>query len=180
MNFRDNGTGNIQNPNHVYANAGSYNVTLIVTNSVGCSDTITRPVVVNPQPNAAFIADDYTAVIGQTINFTDQSQTNIVSWNWNFGDGSPNSNQQNPSHTYNQGGIYTVTLIVIDANGCSDTITDQIIISLPPLLPSGFSPNGDGSNDILFVKGGPFKDLDFRVYNNWGELLFISTSQSVG
>jgi gliding motility-associated-like protein len=179
-NFGDNGTGNIQNPNHVYANAGSYNVTLIVTNSVGCSDTITRPVVVNPQPNAAFIADDYTAVIGQTINFTDQSQTNIVSWNWNFGDGSPNSNQQNPSHTYNQGGIYTVTLIVIDANGCSDTITDQIIISLPPLLPSGFSPNGDGSNDILFVKGGPFKDLDFRVYNNWGELLFISTSQSVG
>ena len=48
------------------------------------------------------------------------------------------------------------------------------------MLPTGFSPNGDGHNDTLFVKGGPFKSFYFRVYNNWGEKIFESTKQEEG
>ena len=40
--------------------------------------------------------------------------------------------------------------------------------------------NGDGQNDILYVKGGPYKELEFKVYNNWGELIFISNNQKDG
>jgi gliding motility-associated-like protein len=47
-------------------------------------------------------------------------------------------------------------------------------------VPSGFTPNGDGVNDILMVLGGPVKELDFRIYNEWGNELFRSTEQSKG
>ncbi len=171
--------GTTQNPNHYYLSAGTYNVTLIVTNSVGCSDTVTMPVLVNPAPIAAFTVDDNIADVNQLLTFTDQSVINIVTWFWNFGD-STTSNLQNPTHSYGQGGVYTVMLIVTDANGCMDTVLSEIIISMPPLVPSGFSPNGDAANNFLFVKGGPFTELEFRVYNNWGELLFISNNQAVG
>jgi len=184
-NFGDNGTSASQNPTHMYSAPGNYNVTLIVTSNQGCMDTITLPTTVFPNPLANFSADDFTPNIGQTVNFTDQSVTNIVSWSWDFGDPASGANNtstsQNPSHQYTLGGIYTVVLIVTDANGCLDTVDYEVIVSLPPNVPTGFTPgNGDGQNDILFVLGGPFRELEFRIYNNWGELIFISNSQNVG
>ena len=71
-------------------------------------------------------------------------------------------------------------MIVTDVNGCTDTTCQQEIISMPPSVPSGFTPNGDGENDVFFVYGGPFKKLDFKIYNNWGELIFESDKQSMG
>lgn len=182
-NFGDASTSTVQDPTHVYASSGTYNVTLIVTSNQGCMDTITLPATIFGNPTAAFTASDYIADIGQTITFTDGSFTGIVSWLWNFGDSlsGPNntSTQQNPSHTYSQGGVYTVMLIVTDANGCMDTVWDEIIIAMPPKVPTGFSPgNGDGQNDYLFVYGGPFRELEFKIYNNWGELIFVSTNAS--
>ena len=49
-----------------------------------------------------------------------------------------------------------------------------------PQVPTGFTPNGDGANDKLFVKGGPFNKMIFRVYNNWGEKIFETTDQTNG
>ena len=47
---------------------------------------------------------------------------------------------------------------------------------MPPKVPSGFTPgNGDAQNDLLWVFGGPFRELEFKIYNNWGELIFEST-----
>jgi gliding motility-associated-like protein len=71
-------------------------------------------------------------------------------------------------------------LVVEDNNGCIDTVRNQIIVFLPPFVPSGFTPNTDNTNSTLFVLGGPFKELQFDVYNNWGEIIFTSTDQSIG
>jgi gliding motility-associated-like protein len=49
-----------------------------------------------------------------------------------------------------------------------------------PVLPTAFTPNGDGHNDILFIRGGPFKELDMRIYNEWGNEIFHGTSQAEG
>ncbi|HEU4718854.1 MAG TPA: gliding motility-associated C-terminal domain-containing protein, partial [Bacteroidia bacterium] len=54
------------------------------------------------------------------------------------------------------------------------------IISSPPVVPTAFSPNGDGQNDYFIVRGGPFKELELRIYNNWGELIYIGTTQYPG
>jgi hypothetical protein len=76
--------------------------------------------------------------------FTDLSYPNgggvIVSWDWNFGDGSFHVSNQNPVHAYASPGAYTVTLIVISINNCPDTISKVITISTLPIAtitPSG-------------------------------------------
>jgi len=51
---------------------------------------------------------------------------------------------------------------------------------LPPKLPNAFSPNGDGENDVYYILGGPFSEVDFNVYNGWGELMFHADSQEEG
>ncbi len=169
--------GTIQNPSHNFPTAGIFNTQLIVTSSQGCIDTIVQPVTVLPGPAALFTADDFTGNVNQQINFTDQSTNGAISWFWDFGDSSSDSTStlQNPSHIYSAGGYYDVCLIVTDINGCTDTICQTEVISMPPDVPTGFSPNGDGENDIFYVYGGPFKEIQFKIYNNWGELIFEST-----
>lgn len=49
-----------------------------------------------------------------------------------------------------------------------------------PQVPAAFSPNDDNVNDLLHVMGGPFQGLNFKVYNNWGQLLFETTDQKIG
>jgi len=90
------------------------------------------------------------------------------------------STLQFPDHSYSEPGIYTVMLVITDDNGCVDTIYKDVIIAVPPLVPSGFTPNGDGQNDVLYVRGGNFTELEFKIYNNWGELIFVSNNQADG
>lgn len=181
-NFGDASSSTIQNPIHFYSAGSTYNVSLIVQSSQGCIDTVVQPVTVLPGPFAGFTSDDVTAEVGQTVNFSDQTTNGAVAWFWDFGDSGSDSTStlQNPSHVYTQGGYYDVCLYATDINGCVDTICKQEIVSLPPDVPSGFTPNGDGENDIFYVYGGPFKKLEFRIYNNWGELIFVSDKQSEG
>ena len=110
----------------------------------------------------------------------------ISAWNWSFGD-STSSSLQNPTHTYADTGLYVVTLSVSSDSGCVASYTDTLVFVPcangeinPPAVPTAFTPNNDGHNDILYVMGGPFKELHFRIYNEWGNEIFSSDSQSVG
>jgi gliding motility-associated-like protein len=182
-NFGDGSPANTnQNPFHYYPTAGAWNATLIVQSAQGCIDTAANIIGVLPGPGANFSIDDPTANVNQTVQFTDLSTNSPVSWFWDFGDSQLDSTStlQNPSHVYTVGGFYDVCLYVTDANGCVDTTCQTEIVSLPPAVPSGFTPNGDGENDVFYVYGGPFKTLEFRIYNNWGELIYISDKQSEG
>lgn len=177
--FGDGGNSTQQDPVHQYNTSGTYNVTLIVTSAQGCTDSLTQPATVLPAPVADFSVNPTYINPFQTVNFTDLS-TPVVNWDWDFGDGIGTSTIQNPSYAFNQSITYQITLIVTDNNGCRDTAVREVIVFLPPQVPSGFSPNGSGSNDMLYVYGGPFKDLEFNVYNNWGELIFTSNDQAIG
>lgn len=78
---------------------------------------------------AQFTIPSSTACPGKQINFSDVSEsfTNITDWQWDFGDGNTASGQ-NQSHTYASAGNYTVTLVITDATGCTDTYTFQVTI----------------------------------------------------
>lgn len=180
-NFGDNTSSTLNQPSHIFSGAGSWNVTLIVTSNFGCADTITQPVDIYPSPTASFTADPPSAANSdETVQFTDHSIINIVSWWWDFGDSTGNSVTQNPSHVWDESGTYPVTLVVTDTNGCTDTAIVDYIISTPPDIPTAFSPNGDGQNEYFQIYGGPFTEVELRIYNNWGELIFVGTSQLPG
>jgi len=71
-------------------------------------------------------------------------------------------------------------LYVEDEDGCYDTTSQQILVALLPVLPTAFTPNGDGENDTYIIRGGPFVGADFKIYNSWGELIFQTTDPLVG
>ena len=120
--FGDGSTSTEQNPTHTYNSAGSYTVSLTVTGPGG-SDTETKAdyITVTDVPNADFVGDPTSGTAPLTVSFTDQSTGNPTSWSWDFGDGST-STEQNPTHTYNAAGTYTVKLTASNSCG-SDTET---------------------------------------------------------
>ncbi|MGD2085357.1 MAG: PKD domain-containing protein [Candidatus Aminicenantes bacterium] len=133
--FGDTGTSTQQSPSHTYNSAGTYTVSLTVTNDYG-SDTETRTdyitVTALQPPVADFSASTTTVTVGQSVNFTDQSTNNPTSWSWTFDGGSPaGSTAQNPSVTYNTAGTYTVSLTAANAAGSdTETKTDYITVTL--------------------------------------------------
>jgi len=166
---------------HIYANPGPYNASFTITTNLGCKSSTTIPITINSQPKAEFGLTNNPAVAQEPIYFSDFSTPTggITNWVWNFGDETSGSGNA-PSHSFQSPGIYIIKLTVFDGSGCSDTISKSIEISLLPQVPSGFTPNNDNNNDLLFVKGGPFNTMLFRVYNNWGELLFETADQKIG
>jgi len=137
-NFGDGNTSNSQSPSHTYGAPGTYTVTLIATNTLGCSDTLPLVAVVNPLPSANFIAP--TVCIGSTTCFKDTTLLSsgvIATWSWNFGDptsGTNNiSNLQNPCHTYTAVGVYNVVLTATSNDGCQSTINLPVSVTLPPV-----------------------------------------------
>ncbi len=171
---------NVQNPSYVFGTSGNYPVSLTVTSALGCIDDTMMNLFIYGAPTANFTFTPNPALVLENVYFTDQSSgTGINDWLWNYGDGE-GDNAQNPIHSFAEGGDFDVMLIVTDANGCQDTVIKNVTIALPPVLPSGFSPNGDGENDVHIIRGGPFKTVDYKVYNNWGELIFTSTDALIG
>lgn len=139
-NFGDGNTSTQQNPSHVYGSTGSYTVTLIATNNNGCKDTVIKPAYINIGNSLvpSFTATNLTGCNTLTTVFTALVQ-NAITWQWNFGDGSPVSTLPNPSHTYSAPGNYTITLTVTTSNGCNGTASYPNGIVVDPLPVANFT-----------------------------------------
>lgn len=170
-------TSTSQNPTTIcYNTAGTYTVTLIVTNAFG-ADTTTLVINAGSPPTAdagAFVS----MAIGNQTTLTATGGTGTYSWSPTNGLGSPSSATTTASPTVTT--TYTVTFV--DANGCSDsdTVTVEVIEAYGIFIPGSFSPNNDGTNDMLFVYGAGIKTLQFLVYDRYGELVFESHSVNDG
>ncbi|MBN4065707.1 gliding motility-associated C-terminal domain-containing protein [Candidatus Amoebophilus asiaticus] len=124
-----------------------------------------------------------------TVTFTNTS-TGADSFLWDFGDGGT-STDENPVHTYNDDNVYTLTLIAFNSSGCADTLTipgflqngvtfESLTGTIEIFLPSAFTPNNDGENDLLRVLGSGIKKINLKIYNEWGELIYISEDIFMG
>ena len=129
--FGDLNTSSLSDPTHTYPNDGFFTSQQTVTNIFGCKDSISIDVLIHPQPDAGFI--NTTVCAQDVVNYTDTTIGNINYWNWDFGDGSAPSNDQDPTHEYNVGGSYTVTLIAGNTSGCLDTNTRIVEVYTNPI-----------------------------------------------
>jgi PKD repeat protein len=129
------------NDTSTYNTTGSYTVKLI-NNYTNCIDSVTRTVVVRPNPSVDFTAPSTIACTTPfTVNFQDLSP-NAVSWQWNFGDGGT-STQQNPSHQYNTTGQFNVSLTIVDNKGCTNSFTKPSFVRIvKPTISVSNAPGG--------------------------------------
>ena len=127
--FGDGLNGDGQNPNHTYAQPGSYNVCLIITDSEGCVSDVCHMIVVEQIAGGCEAAFAWEQGNGLTVHFIDQSDPDpdIVSWHWNFGDGHT-STSQNPAHTYAEPGVYLVCLIIENELGCESDVCHEVVV----------------------------------------------------
>ena len=115
---------------HLYSTPGNYNVTLLVRDALGCTDSITKTNAVKiSNPRADFTSPDSLTCPGRTITFTNRSSGPGLTYLWNFGDDST-STIKNPTHEYAADGNYTITLTVVDTYGCSSTIVKSNYIKI--------------------------------------------------
>lgn len=141
-------SSDIQNPVYAYPNSGTYSPMLIVSNSIGCSDTVTHEneltIFRRANMRARFDVDDDLACAGQEVDFTDQSTSangDVTNWHWDFRDGG-NSEDQNTTHAYNEdqkGNALDVMLVATDDKFCSDTTYRTVRINNLQAVP-GYSP----------------------------------------
>lgn len=162
-------------------------VTVRIINSFGCSKdtTVEIPGYGNivadffVQPNLApGICLPYS---DPTATFIDQS-TGALTGTWDLGEITASySPGVDITHTYQTSGTYMIELIVQNAGPCYDTATAEICtLAEPVFVPDVFSPNNDGANDNLFVRGQQVDKLEFYIFDRWGDLLFQTKDINVG
>ena len=193
-NFGDGQTSNLQNPDHVYSNPGTYTVTLTVTTDAGCKNSnATSPIVVNayPSPVAQFSVNSNTFSLPYDGLICTNLSTGAVSYNWNFGDGN-SSSQVHPHYNYSSIGNYQIQLVAMSVYGCSDTAYTTIVTDADVVFPNAFTPNADNNstggyyvlgsldNDIFFPYSSGVIDYKLQILNRWGELVFETTDIKQG
>ena len=187
-NFDDGSASNLQNPKaQIYNYNGTRYAHLKVTNKE-CSDSTTQSMIVNLSTyHAEFSATEYVCPI-EVAGFINNSTGNIVNYNWDLGNGNTSTSQTPPEQYYFASGStreYTVQLIIEDTTAglhCFDTAYRKIT-AVPGCLiavPSAFTPNGDGLNDYLYpLNAYKAKNLEFKVYNRYGQLVFETTDWTI-
>lgn len=186
--FGDGTTSTEFEPQHTFTGAGiNYTVSLTATNLLGCTNTsiLTDYIQIVFPPQSAFTVSpgNELSIPNFTFNFKDESINGAGSWEWNFGDGA-SSTLQNPKHTYNDVGVYTVTLKIINKEGCAAISTQIVrIIGVPGYLnlPNSFMPPSAKSELRTFkAKGTGIESWNMSVFNKWGQLLWETTKLDDG
>jgi gliding motility-associated-like protein len=189
--FGDGGNSISQSPIHTYDNPGVYDIALTVTSTTGCVYTAFANdyVTLFDVPIVGFSASPQPTTAPETfIEFESSVSSNVIQWWWTFDSTQALgfSDLVDPSFRFpmDRGGLYPVTLSVLDTNRCENQITRYIEIYdfFNVYIPNAFTPNNDGFNDIFKVYG---TDIDadrflMQVYNRWGELVFETTELDNG
>ncbi|CAG5079813.1 PKD domain-containing protein [Parvicella tangerina] len=157
-----------QNPSHVMGAAGSYTTTLTVTTDLGCTDDFSSTVVVDPLPTADYAWSDVCD--GNAMSFTDNSSVasgSITNYQWDFGDFTGSSTNQNASYTYTGSGTYDVVLAVTTDQGCVGSQTYTVEVFENPVVAFTYADECDGDavsfadNSNIYTATSATYDWDF-------------------
>lgn len=176
--FGDGFTSTADNPTHTFNNVGTYNVKLVAYDSTSCNkaDSVTFTITVSPIPIASFTYNPNPPKENTYTNFVNQS-IGATSYTWNFGDGDT-SNLVNPTHIFPATASYTVCLNAANETGCSADTCEIVSSLIKPLVdvPKAFTPSQAGVNSRIGVQGFGIAQMQWNIYNRWGQLVFVSNN----
>jgi gliding motility-associated-like protein len=165
---------------------GYYDVSLLVESAPGCADSLTYSNVIHVSdfPHADFVFSPSEPENGEEVFFYNLSTgENITNFVWNFGDGH-SSYVEEPSHAYHltESDLMTVRFTVTNSDGCSDDTIQVVPVedNFAFFVPSGFTPNDDGKNDVFLPKVNDVVNYELVIYTRTGELIFYTTNPEEG
>jgi gliding motility-associated-like protein len=179
-------TDSVKNPFYTFADTfqglqDTFRVYLKVTTNFGCTNKTDRLVYVKQRPKASFVINPNPITIQHPkVSFTNTTlYADTAAYYWNFGDGF-DSHKQNPTHSYNDTGTYTVTLSAVSKRGCVDTSRYTLYVTpgYSIFAPNAMTVNGDGHNDEWGCKGVGVIDFDVVIVDIWGQIVYHSTDLS--
>jgi len=112
---------------------------------------------------------DYQGYYG--VNLRNLSRPYEATYQWDFGDGET-STDLNPIHSFRGAEPYDMMLVTMDDIGCTDTIIRSTKPPIEIFIPSAFTPNGDGINDLFVIEGAEIIEFQMWIYDRWGKLVF--------
>jgi gliding motility-associated-like protein len=181
-NFGDGTTSNLERPSHLFTNTGNYTIRLYAFNSTSCNkvDSMVVNFEISVSPYSIFSYNPVPPRVNTPVNFINQS-IGAVRYQWSFGDGSDTVKTTSKSpiaHLYQMTKQFNACLVVYNLFNCTDTSCQPINARVNQLfdLPSAFTPNGDGKNDVVYVRGFGIKKINWQIFNRWGTLIFTSNS----
>lgn len=182
---------NAPTPAHAYTYPGVYDVNLTVVSPQGCTNdtTIVEFITTYDYPVADYTSFPRPAnIFDPTVEFTNSSSLDATVFDWFFRDSSllGVSTEENPSFQFSsqEPGVYPVTLVVTNDDGCQDSIMQEIIVNgvYSFYVPTAFSPNADLINDIFLPKGEGVENVDYNIsiFNRNGQVIFNTTDPTEG
>ncbi|MEX2485164.1 MAG: PKD domain-containing protein [Brumimicrobium sp.] len=173
----------VDDPVHEYEIGGTYDVSLIVTDTSGyCKDTSIQTVEIYMLPNMDFIADPNFGEPPLPVDFYNLS-SGAVDYIWDFGNGNiVNNNDDTLFQEYPEVGTYDVLLTGISVEGCKNYHAETVIVDYPLLeleIPNVFTPNNDGSNDAFYINYNDavetITEFEAVILNRWGNVMLTTT-----
>jgi gliding motility-associated-like protein len=164
----------------VYTEPGRFTIQTIATNSSGCVDTAVKRLLVNPLPWVT-LPTTLTTRTGTPVPITATYFGGVVSYNWTYPESLDCSTCPEPVATPKFDTRYRVDFV--DSNGCRNNGYVQVLVFCNNdnvFVPNTFSPNGDGSNDVFYVRGkGLSRVKSLRIFNRWGQVVFDRSNFAV-
>jgi gliding motility-associated-like protein len=167
-----------RSPSHIYTEPGDFNTTLLVISPFGCIDSTGQTITLTqiPPPEAIFAQSHrIVSIFDAEVSFTNQS-LNATRYRWSFDDGE-SSDAENPTHLFDKVGTQKVILTAFNGANCFDEYISTVEVA-PFFVPTAFSPNDDGKNDVFFDGTPAINVRSYRmdVLNRWGENIYTTDS----
>lgn len=160
---------------YTFDNANTYLLKLQAIGYCNLSNTTAFDITVHPSPQASFqvLTDTIGLYNGAKFTNTSIGASNYI---WFFGDSTISQLQNPEAHIYNYAGLYDVSLVAISRYGCRDTFTinEAVLVSddFKFVMPTGFSPDGDGINDFAIPYGNMVSECRIEIFNRHSQIIF--------
>jgi gliding motility-associated-like protein len=171
-------------PDFIFNTVGNYTIKLIATSTNNCANTAEKNISIQAVQLFTRPAIDTNAVVGQPIQLSVIGAASYT-WQWASSSGQVGSlqaaNSSTPIFIGNSTGIYPLLVEGITAQGCKGTANIKVKIFTANnyvWIPNSFTPNGDGLNDKIKITCTGLTDINFIIYNRYGEKIYEQTTCS--